>query len=161
MQQIPIDIYLYATAASTAILWGITCLIVFDNPVEAFLNKILLDAKKQSTTEAQILESRSEMLDLMYETIESDSEILAQVKDLVRNVRVEIKDMEPMKTTIEKTRIEIGNLKREVEMLEEKLLFNIVCPACGKRLRADFKLCPYCGGSTTFQEEIMLVKDHK
>jgi len=86
-QQIPTDIYLYTAAASTAILWAIVCLIACDNPVEAFLNKVLSDAKTQTTTEAQILESKSELFDLMYETVESDSETLAQVKDLMRNIR--------------------------------------------------------------------------
>ena len=161
LQQIPIDIYLYAMAASTSILWGITCLTAFDNPVEAFLNKMLSDAKRESTEEAQFLESRSEMLDLIYESIESDRETLAQVTDLVRNIRAEVKDIEPMKKTVEKTRIEVGNLKREVITLEEKLLFNIVCPACAKLLRADFKLCPYCGEGVALQEEIMVVKDCK
>jgi len=85
LQQIPITLYLYASAAATIALWAVTCLIAADNPVEEFLNKILSDAKSQTTTEAQILESKSEVLDLMYETIESDSEILAQVKDLMRN----------------------------------------------------------------------------
>jgi hypothetical protein len=161
LQQIPIEIYLYTMAASTAILWGITCLIAFDNPVEDFLNKVLSDAKRQSTAEAEILEGRSEMLDLIYESIESEGEKLAQVHDLIRNVRVEVKDIEPVKKTVEKTRIEVNKLKREVETLEEKLLFNIVCPACGKLLRADFKLCPYCGECTTLQEKIIAIKDHK
>jgi uncharacterized OB-fold protein len=72
-----------------------------------------------------------------------------------------VKDIEPVKKTVEKTRIEVNKLKREVETLEEKLLFNIVCPACGKLLRADFKLCPYCGECTTLQEKIIAIKDHK
>ena len=161
LQQIPTDVYLYIAAASTTILWGITCLIAFDNPVEAFLNKVLSDAKKQTATEAQILEGKSEILDLMYETIESDSETLAQVKDLMRNVRVEVKDIQPMKETIEKTKTELTTLKRQIKMLEEKLLFNVICPACGKMLRADFRLCPYCGENITLQEKIAMVKDYK
>jgi DNA repair exonuclease SbcCD ATPase subunit len=161
LQQIPIDIYLYISAASTAILWAITCLIAFDNPVETFLNKILSDAKNQTTTEAQILESKSELFDLMYETVESDSETLAQVKDLMRNMRAEVKDIQPIKETMEKTRTEIGSLKKQIKTLEEKLLFTIICPACGKLLRPDFKLCPYCGESITLQEKMVVVKDYK
>ena len=45
LQQMPVDIYFYLTAASTAVLWAITCLVAVDNPVEEFLNKILSDAK--------------------------------------------------------------------------------------------------------------------
>jgi hypothetical protein len=144
LQQIPLNIYLYASAAITIALWAVTCLIAVDNPVEEFLNKILSDAKTQTSTEAQILESKSEVLDLMYETIESDSEILAQVKDLMRNMRAEVKDIQPIRETIEKTRIEVGSLKKQMRIFEEKMLFTIVCPSCGKLLRPDFKLCPYC-----------------
>ena len=160
-QQIPTDIYLYISGASTAIMWAITCLIACDNPVEAFLNKILSDAKQQTATEAQVLESKSEVFDLMYETVESDSETLAQVKDLMRNMRAEVKDIQPIKETIEKTRIELISLKKQMKMLEEKTLFNIICPACGKLLRPDFKLCPYCGESITLQEKMIVVKDYK
>jgi hypothetical protein len=161
LQQIPTYAYFYISAASAVILWAITCLIAFDNPVETFLNKILSDVKNQTTTEAQILESKSDLFDLMYETVESDSETLAQVKDLMRNVRAEVKDIQPMKDTMEKTRTELGSLKRQLKTLEEKLLFTIVCPACGKMLRPDFKLCPYCGESITLQEKMIMVKDYK
>ncbi len=161
LQQIPTDIYLYLTAASTAILWAITCLIAVDNPVEEFLNKILSDAKTQTTTEAKILESKSEIFDLMYETIESDSENLAQVKDLICNMRAEVKDIQPIKEKMEKTRTELTGLKRQIKTLEEKLLFTAVCPACGKMLRPDFKLCPYCGENITFEEKMGMVKDYK
>jgi hypothetical protein len=159
--QIPTNIYLYIAAASTAALWAITCLIAFDNPVETFLNKILSDVKNQTTTESQILESKSEIFDLMYETIESDSDTLAQVKDLMRNIRVEVKDIQPMRETMEKTRTELCSLKRQIKTLEEKLLFTIVCPACGKMLRPDFKLCPYCGENITLEEKMIVVKDYK
>jgi len=160
-QQISANIYLYISGASTAILWAITCLIAFDNPVETFLNKVLSDAKQQTATEAQVLESKSELFDLMYETVESDSETLAQVKDLMRNMRTEVKDIQPIKETMEKTRTELHSLRKQMTALEEKLLFTIICPACGKLLRPDFKLCPYCGESITLQEKMVMVKDYK
>jgi rubrerythrin len=161
LQQIPLNIYFYATAASTVLLWAATCLITFDNPVETFLNKVLSDAKTQTATEAQVLESKSELFDLMYETVESDSETLAQVKDLMRNMRAEVKDIQPIKETMEKTRTELFSLKRDIKTIEEKLLFTIVCPGCGMMLRPDFKLCPYCGESITLQEKMVMVRDYK
>jgi uncharacterized OB-fold protein len=97
----------------------------------------------------------------MYETVESDSETLAQVKDLMRNMRAEVKDIQPIKETTEKTRIELISLKKQMKMLEEKMLFTILCPACGKLVRPDFKLCPYCGESITLQEKMVVVKDYK
>ena len=161
LQQIPLDVYFCTAAAVTITLWAATCLIAFDNPVETFLNKILSDVKSQSTTEAQIIESKSEIFDLMYETIESNSETLAQVKDLMRNVRAEVKDIRPIKEVMEVTKTELRSLKKQMQTLEEKLLFNIVCPACGKMLRADFKLCPYCGENTNLQEKMLAITDYK
>ena len=162
LKLISTDAYLYISAASTVILWGITCGIAFDNPVETFLNKILSDAKKQTATETQLLENKSELFDLMYETIESDSEALAQVKDMMRNVRVEVKDIQPIKETMEKTRIEISSLKKQMKTLEERLPFtNILCPACGKPLQPDFQLCPYCGENIRLQQKMVMVKDYK
>ena len=162
LKQIPTDAYLYISAASTVILWGITCAIAFDNPVETFLNKILSDAKKQTATETQLLENKSELFDLMYETIESDSETLAHIKDVMRNVRAEVKDIQPIKETMEKTRLELGSLKKQITTLEERLLFtNILCPACGKPLRPDFQICPYCGENIKLQQKMIMVKDYK
>jgi len=86
-QQIPIDIYLYASAAVTITLWATICLIAVDNLVEEFLNKILSDAKTQTTTEAQILERKSEIL-------------------------AEVKNIQLIKEKIEKTRIEMGSFKK-------------------------------------------------
>jgi rRNA maturation endonuclease Nob1 len=62
---------------------------------------------------------------------------------------------------MEKTKTELNSLKKQIKMFEEKLLFTIVCPACGKMLRLDFKPCPYCGESIALQEKMMIVKDYK
>jgi len=159
LNQIPADIYLYSTAASTFVLWGITCLVAFDNPVEAFLNKILSDANKQREQDNQVLESKTDFFDLMYETAESNSETLAQVKGLVLNVRAEIKDLQAAKETTEKMRSELLGLKHQVMTLEEKLIFPLLCGACGKPLRPDFKLCPYCGENAN--QGIIVVKGSK
>jgi hypothetical protein len=51
--------YLWLSAVSAFILWGITCAIAFENPVEAFLNKILSDAKKQNVVETQLLDTQT------------------------------------------------------------------------------------------------------
>ena len=83
--------YLYVSALSTAILWGITCLVAFHNPVEVYLNK-------RTATEAQ-LQEKGELLDRMYETMESDHETLAQLRDIVCKVQTEVKELQPQKKT--------------------------------------------------------------
>jgi hypothetical protein len=83
--------YFWVSTLATFILWGITCAIAFENPVEAFLNKILSGAKKQSAVEAQMLDGKSELLDSMNETVGMNNALLAQVKDVMYNVRTEVK----------------------------------------------------------------------
>ncbi|MFZ0966294.1 MAG: hypothetical protein WAN82_06680 [Candidatus Bathyarchaeia archaeon] len=154
--------YFWVSAAATFILWGITCAIAFENPVETFLNKILSDAKTQGTVEAQLLEEKSEILDSMNETIESNNEILAQVRDLIYNVRTEVKEIHPLKESLEKMKTELGSLRKETKKLEDKVNFQILCPTCGKPLLPEFKICPYCGEDMKLhQAPVITLKDYK
>ncbi len=161
LSQIPLYTYLYVSATSTVILWGITCIVAFDNPVEAFLNKILSDAKQQTKTETQALEDKSELLDLMCETIESNGENICQVKDLVRNIRSDVRDIEPIKLDVEKTHADLLSLIKQFKKVEEKLLFTVVCPACGKPSRPDFLLCPYCGEKLRLETKMQVMQEYK
>ena len=154
--------YFWVSAASTFILWGITCAIAFENPVEAFLNKILSDAKKQSAVETQLLEDKSEVLDAMYETVEADNKILSQVKDLMCNVRADVKEIQPLKDGMDKMKTELNNLRKEIKKIEEKIHFPNLCPACGKPLMPEFKICPYCGENIKLlPENIVSLKEYK
>lgn len=162
LQSITPITYFWISAASTFILWGITCAIAFENPVEAFLNKILSDAKKQSTVETQLLEDKSEVLDAMYETVEADNKILAQVKDLMCNVRADVKEIQPLKDGMDKMKTELNNLRKEIKKIEEKIQFPNLCPACGKPLMPEFKICPYCGENIKLlPENIVSVKEYR
>jgi ribosomal protein L32 len=162
IQAITPTIYFLTTATSTLILWGITCAIAFENPVEAFLNKILSDAKKQSAVETQLLEEKSEILDAMNETVELNNQILAQVRDLIYNVRTEVKEIGPLKEVVEKIKGELGSLKREIKRIEERVNFPIVCPTCGKPLLPEFKICPYCGENIKVPpEDVVVLKQYK
>jgi rRNA maturation endonuclease Nob1 len=162
LQAIPSMVYLLASAIATVTFWGITCAIAFDNPVEAFLNKIVSDAKTQTAVESQLIEQKSEILDVMSDTIESNSDILAQVADTVYNVRTEVKEIQPIKETVEKIKTELNSLRKEVKRLEENGSFQNICPTCAKPLQPDFKICPYCGQNVKFLlEKIVSVKDYR
>ena len=91
LKSMPPAMYLYVSALSTAILWGVTCLVVFHNPFEAYLNQ-------RTATEAQ-LQGKGELLDRMCETMESDHETLAQLRDIVCKVQTEVKELQPPKET--------------------------------------------------------------
>jgi len=162
LQSITPITYFWISATSTFILWGITCAIAFENPVEAFLTKILSDAKKQSAVETQLLEDKSEVLDAMYETVEADNKILAQVKDLMCNVRADVKEIQPLKDGMDKMKTELNNLRKEIKKIEEKIHFPNLCPACGKPLMPEFKICPYCGENIKLlPEKTISLKDYR
>jgi len=162
LQNVPATTYFWISASATLIFWGITCAVAFDSPVEQFLNKILSDAKKQSMVETQLVEEKSEILDAMYESIESGNETLAHVRDMMFNVRTEVKEIRPMTENMEKMKTELANLKKEVKRLEEKPKLLIQCSACGKTLQPDFKLCPYCGQNIKLLPEALItLKEYK
>jgi len=83
------------------VFWAITCAVAFDNPVEKFLNTILSDARKQGAVETQLVEEKSEVLDAMYETIESSDETLTHVRDMMYNVKTETKEIQPLAESVE------------------------------------------------------------
>lgn len=148
--------YFWGSAIATLILWGITCLIAFENPVETFLNKMLSDAKKQSTVEAQMLETKSELLDAMNETVEMNNTLLAQVKDIIYNIRTEVKEIQPLNENVEKLKTELSHLKREIKKFEENIKHPKKCPTCGKPILPEFKLCPYCGENIKLLPETVI-----
>jgi hypothetical protein len=84
--------YLYITAVSTAILWGITCLVAFHNPVELYLNR-------REVTETQ-LQGKSELLEHMCETVESDHQTLTQLADLIHRMQKRMNDEAPNPVTL-------------------------------------------------------------
>jgi rRNA maturation endonuclease Nob1 len=149
------------SAVSTLIFWGITCGVAFDSPVEQFLNRVLSDAKKQSTLESQTVAEKSEVLDAMYETIEASNETLSRVVDIVHNVRTEVKGIQPLTLTVENIRTELGSLKREVKRIEEKGKLPFLCANCGKPVSPEFKLCPFCGENIKLPNEIAGMKAYR
>lgn len=154
--------YFWVSAITTFILWGITCAITFENPVETFLNKILSDAKKQSTVETQMLDEKSELLDAMNEMVGMNNTLLAQVKDMMYNVRTEVKEIQPLTENVEKLKTELSSLKRELQKFEQNIKNPNKCPACGKPILPEFKVCPYCGKNLKLlPEAVITLKNYK
>jgi len=162
LQAIIPNTYFWVSAITTFILWGITCAIAFENPVETFLNKILSDAGKQGAVETQVLDEKSELLDAMNETVEMNNTLLAQVKDIMYNVRTEVKEIQPLTENVEKLKTELSRLKREFKKFEENVKHPNKCPMCGKPILPEFKVCPYCGENLKLlPEAVIAFKDYK
>ncbi len=162
LEAITPPIYFLISATATFVLWGITCAIAFQNPVEAFLNKVLSDAKRQSMVESQLLEQKSELLDAMNETVEMNNEILSHVKDVIYNIRAEVKEIQPLKEGLERIKAELSHLKREIKSLEGKLHYPKICFTCGKPILPEFNICPYCGESLKpVQEKIIPLEKYR
>jgi rRNA maturation endonuclease Nob1 len=87
---------------------------------------------------------------------------LAHVKDIIYNVRTEVKEIHPLNESVEKMKTELNTLRKEVKKLEEKVNFPNLCPTCGKPLLPEFKICPYCGENVKLlPEKVISLKEYK
>jgi hypothetical protein len=139
--------YFCVSAIVSVVLWGITCGVVFENPLEAFLRQILADAKVNSTVETQLADRKSEVLDAMAETVEASSDTLLQLKDLVCNVRTEAKEIQPLRESVESMKADMSYLKKQIRRIEGDVPLQDSCHNCGRPLMPEFIMCPYCGES--------------
>lgn len=137
--------YFWFSAAASLSFWAVTCVIAFENPMEQFLNMMLGDAKRQSVAESQMVADKCEVLDAMCETLELNNATIASIKDLVSNVRAEVRGIQPLAAAVDSVRTELADLAKEVEKLEGTMKRSYVCLGCGKPVLPEFKSCPYCG----------------
>ena len=126
IQDIPTSIYFCTSALSTFILWGVTCQVAFDNPIEVFLKRTLSQAKHETISESEAIEKKGELLDLMNETVLSNNLLLGEMKDLIFNIRAEVKEISHIKNCADTIKAEMAHLKKELRRLEEmKYLKNV------------------------------------
>jgi len=120
--------YFLASLVATFILFGVTCAIAFHNPVEALIEKTLAEAELEENASDKTLESEASVLEMINDTLTSNSTVLQTVKENVNTIRYEI-----------------SNLKTRIDKLEKDLIKPMECPSCRKEISPDFKLCPFCG----------------
>jgi len=123
--------YFFASLVSTFMLLGVTCAVAFHNPLEALINKTLAEIELEENPNDHTLESKTSVLEMISDTLTSNSVALQSVKDDANTVRYEI--------SILKTKLD--NLEKDITKLTKLMK----CPSCGKEISPDFKLCPFCG----------------
>jgi len=127
-ENLDVATYLWITLILTFVLFGITCVIAFHDPIEIWLNKILSNVEVEENPTDHTIESSLCTLEMMNSTLTSNSQTLHAVKD----------NMGALKTNL-------GQLVARLEKLETDFKRLEKCPSCGKGISHDFKLCPYCG----------------
>jgi len=115
------------------------------NPIETFLGKVLEDGKKENRSDVELLETKTSILEMMSETLTSNSRLLSGLRDVVFNVRSEVLRLEPVSKAIDALKDDVGRLNKKMKNLEKEIKKHKMCPACGREILAEFRLCPYCG----------------
>jgi hypothetical protein len=143
----PVDPVFYTLGSLVAmlVLWGGTTVVGLRNPIEAFLGKVLEDGRRENQADGELLETRTGILEMMSETLENNSKLLAGLRDTVLNVRSEVLSIEPLTDTVENLKGELESMKKMMKRLEREVKKYKLCPACGREIMAEFRLCPYCG----------------
>jgi len=125
---VDIETYFVGSLVSTFILFGITCAVAFRNPIEDLINKTLAEVESEENPGDHALESKASVLEMISDTLTSNSVVLQSVKDDVNTVRYEV-----------------SSVKSRLDNLEKELTKSLKCPSCKKDISPDFKLCPFCG----------------
>lgn len=128
LEELDVATYLWASIVLTFVLFGITCVIAFHDPIEILINKMLSNVEVEENPTDHTIESSLCTLEMMNSTLTSNSVVLHAVKDNMSALKA---DLGPLVTRLEKLEKGFRELK--------------TCPSCGKGISPDFKLCPYCG----------------
>ena len=147
--------YFWSSLAAASVLWGVTCIIALRNPLDTWLNMILKDSQLKNEEEVSIVSAKGNVLDVMNESLISNAVELNKVKDLVSNVRAEVVGLRGLQDIVSGVKSDLGSLKSSLKKLETDLARNVVCPACGRSVQPDFRVCPYCGEDLLRQKVLL------
>ena len=128
LEGLDVTTYLCASIITTFVLFGITCIIAFHDPIEILINKILSNVETEENPTDHTIESSLCTLEMMNSTLTSNSIVLHAVKDHTSALKTDL-----------------GQLVTRLEKLEKGFEGLKTCPSCGKGISPDFRLCPYCG----------------
>ena len=142
---IDVAVYFWVSLVVASVLWGATCIIALRSPLDNWLNMILKDSQLKNEEEVSIVSAKGNVLDTMNEGLISNTMELNNVKDLVANVRAEVVGLRGLHDMVGGVKSDLVSLKGSLKKLEANLARSVVCPACGRGVQPDFRVCPYCG----------------
>ncbi len=111
-------LYMILSLSSTFLLWGGTATIALQNPIEAFLGRVLEDGKKENASDVELLEAKTSVLEMMSETLEENSGSLSKLTDVVFNIRSSVIRLEALSQNVEALKNEVVGLKKSVQGLK-------------------------------------------
>jgi len=147
--------YFWVSLAVASVLWGVTGIIALRSPLDTMLNRILKDAQLENEEGVSILSAKGNFLEMMNEGLISNTVELNNVKDLVSNVRAEVVGLRGLQDIVGGVKSDLGSLKVSLKKLETDLSRSVVCPACGRGVQPDFRVCPYCGEDLLRQKVLL------
>jgi hypothetical protein len=158
-------LYFWISLVVASVLWGVTCIIALRSPLDTWLDRILKDSQLKNEEEVNIVRAKGNVLDMMNEGLICNSVELGNVKDLLANVRAEVVGLRELQTVVNGVKSDLVSLKVSLRKLESDLARSVVCPACGRGVQPDFRVCPYCGEDLLRQKillaEAAIVKVHE
>ena len=140
--------YFWASISFTFLLFGMSCVIAFNDPIATFINRVISDAKSEENPADLHLESGINAFEMINDSVTSNSILLNKIKDNAENVR----------NGIDAVKIELKLLGAKLGKSDTDLANLRKCPSCGKDVSPDFKLCPYCGEKLLFYMQISTVR---
>jgi hypothetical protein len=149
--------YFWGSLSAVFVLWGATCIVAFRNPLDMLLSRILKDAQSENEEEVSLVSAKGSFLEIMNEGLINNTIELNNVKDLLCNVRAEVVSLRGLQDVVGGVKSDLTGLKVTLKKLETNLTRNILCPACGKDVQPDFRICPYCG-EDLLKKKILMVE---
>lgn len=131
--------YFWVSLLSTFALFGVTSSIAFHDPVMNYIKRMISEAKLEDSRADSNVESELNMLAMINDSLTSNSVALRELKN----------DVKALKDGVDAVKIDVTKLWAKIGVLETDLAKMRKCPACGKSVQPEFKLCPYCGEELT------------
>jgi len=154
---IDVSMYFWGSLVAAFALWGVTCMIALRSPLDMLLSRILNDAQVENEEEVSIVSTKGNFLEMMNDNLIGNTVELGNVKDLLFNVRAEMTSLRSLQDVVGVVKTDVAHLKTSLKKLEINLTKTMLCPACGKDVQPDFRICPYCG-ENLLTEKILLAE---